>query len=223
MNCEWFVESSDDAVKHLRCTQCGRELDVQAAIPNHRVRATCGGGSKNTTVPCALTLDRHESGVDEYRCVLCNQALTVEAGVSPPRRICRADLCEACSCDGPGYCERHRMSKSEIVYQICQNDAKQRLAWDYITATGKSLAGTKPSQARRAWNFGLASIRHLFTGAGTRSDEEIERIIQICQTCPSGMFNGRTCESLKCGCTLDRRKHFSKIAWESEHCPEDHW
>lgn len=172
---------------------------------------------------CAFELVSSGDKLDTYRCKICRNKIDTRAGTEPPTRQCAWAKCTPCECESAGFCQRHKIAKSAFTHEICQNDAEQRATWDYIALTGKSPHGERPSTAEKIVNFSVASVRHFFSGFGTRSDEEIERILDICHTCPSGFFNGSYCESLKCGCFLNKKKHFSKIAWESEHCPEGHW
>ena len=174
-------------------------------------------------VPCLWQFDVSSGSSDFYRCATCDAQFEVPRGQSPPKRECQVANCRPCDCAASGFCARHKMSKSDMLHALCRNDAEQRATWDYVTTTGRSPHGDVPSAARRVVNFGLASIRHFFSGQGTRTDEEIEAILEICHACPSGLFNGSFCESLACGCFLNKKKHFSKIAWKSESCPEGHW
>lgn len=172
---------------------------------------------------CVLTLESERTDVDVWRCSICNQPLETPKGIVPANRVCDPSKVRACDCQAAGYCKRHRMAKTDTLYAICRNDNSQRQVWDFIAATGRSPHGEQPSAARRVVNFGVAAVRHFFSGNGTRSDQEIEQILEVCQTCPTNRFNGKYCESIECGCYLSKKTYFSKIAWDSEHCPDGHW
>jgi hypothetical protein len=175
------------------------------------------------TLYCLLELCLRGDTLDTYRCKICGGKIQTPSGTQPPKRHCLVERAAPCECPAPGFCKRHKIAKSASTHKICVNDPEQRAVWDYIAITGQSPFGEAPSLAKRIVNFSVASIRHFFSGEGTRTDEQIETILDICHTCPSGLFNGAYCESLKCGCFLNKKKHFSKIAWKSEHCPEGHW
>lgn len=175
------------------------------------------------TITCLWKITAKSDEATTYECAICHATLSMEKSLTPPRRECQVENCAPCECPDSGFCSRHKMSKSDMLYRLCQNDSEQRATWDYVTMTGRSPNGVVPSASRRVVNFGLAAIRHFFSGQGTRTDSEIEAILEICHACPSGLFNGSYCESLACGCFLNKKKHFSKIAWKSENCPENHW
>lgn len=172
---------------------------------------------------CPLNrIEQHEDR-DVYTCKICSRPLTTPPNFPPPNRKCDTSLCQPCSCQGPGFCQRHKIAKNKWIYDICCHDSTQRANWDFMALTGRSPNGQQPSIARKVINFSVAAVRHWYSGLGTRTDSEIERILDICHTCPSGRFNGQYCEHDQCGCKLSRKKYFSKIAWADQHCPDGHW
>ena len=88
-----------------------------------------------------------------------------------------------------------------------------------------------PPMVKRALNFVRAAfgqapllIEAALTGnsdVAFRSREEVERIAEICKTCP--LFDGERCTHKNCGCDIspDRNAFWSKLAWKSETCPYD--
>lgn len=80
-----------------------------------------------------------------------------------------------------------------------------------------------PPPLTRAWNFSKAIARHTLNGFRKRRKHEIERLLEICENCPDGQFTGQHCAA--CGCCLGaaEKEFFNKLAWESEHCPLNHW
>jgi len=82
---------------------------------------------------------------------------------------------------------------------------------------------SSPTLIRRAGNFSLAYFRWMFHGWPTRSQDEINTIVDICHMCPSHKFNGSYCEDMRCGCFISKRRWLSKVGWASEHCPDQHW
>ena len=131
-----------------------------------------------------------------------------------------------CDCPLAGYCDRHKMDKTEILHQVCQNDADQREAWDKQIKEGKSANGERmPSLIQRALSFARANIRFIRMGFEMRSEEEVERIYNICAQCPTGKWDASNKVCTDCGCKVQkaRRLFFNKIAWKSEACPDGHW
>ena len=88
-----------------------------------------------------------------------------------------------------------------------------------------------PAPLVRAINFAKAvfsqvalSAESLFSDEEiklTRSPEEIKEIAAICKACP--LFDGKVCTHGDCGCPIDedRAVWWSKIAWKSQHCPDN--
>lgn len=221
MNCGFDLVSDDQTTAVYRCIRCGKPVSVPSGTMSRLIRRQCK--QVVFAMNCLFEFETTRDDRDWYRCRTCDAVIETAIDTNPPRRECQFEKCPPCECPEAGWCARHKQQKTEMTHRLCQNDAEQRATWDYITVTGRSPHGVQPSAARRVMNFGLAAIRHFFSGQGTRTDDEIERILEICNACPSGLFNGSYCESLKCGCFLNKKKHFSKIAWASEHCPEAHW
>lgn len=133
------------------------------------------------------------------------------------------DNLQPCSCPIAGYCERHKMRKTPTLHNVCKSNDRQRAVWDYIAETGNSPNGERPSPLRAAYNFSLAAIKHAADGGRLATDEAIHRRLETCHTCPSMRFNGKICEHLNCGCSIQEKKFLSKLAWASEACPDGHW
>lgn len=88
-----------------------------------------------------------------------------------------------------------------------------------------------PSLLRRANNFAAAVFKQapLVAAAALTGDEakafrsqaEIEAISNTCKACP--LFNGDICTHKDCGCPIDTKRDawWSKIAWKSQHCPDE--
>lgn len=72
------------------------------------------------------------------------------------------------------------------------------------------------------WNYARAVLRWTAAGCPLRPPEEQERIFAICQACPH--YNAERVACSVCGCFLRRGSIlFSKIAWQTEHCPLEKW
>jgi hypothetical protein len=107
---------------------------------------------------------------------------------------------------------------------MCKHDAILRAHWDRIVAEGRSPHGVPVPLWRKAYNLTVAAGAHLKGGLERRTQEEIEANATICQTCPSGLFNGRYCEDLDCGCDVTTQDGLvAALAWKSKKCPRNHW
>ncbi len=171
--------------------------------------------------------DFHIDGSDNqwsHTCAKCGWSRVLPQPFLDLSRECPvSDTPPPCSCPIAGYCERHKMRKTAVNHRICQTNDRQRATWDYIAATGKSPHGERPSIVRAAYNFSLATIKHVASGGAMVPDDEINRRLDICQACPSGRFDGSICNHLNCGCSIQSQRFLSKLAWASEGCPDGHW
>jgi hypothetical protein len=88
-----------------------------------------------------------------------------------------------------------------------------------------------PSLLEKAFNFGEALTRHIGDGLKTRTTEEINELLVICQggRGSDGVLREK-CEHFingacnQCGCPIRQsKKFFNKLAWRSEHCPVGKW
>ena len=101
--------------------------------------------------------------------------------------------------------------------KICKH-ASASLAW--CGKYGKWVDGRDevkyPSLIKQAGSFGKAAIKQVAAGMPKRSDDEITRIMAICQTCPEFVAGVDRCK--KCGCYA---KH--KVPWATTRCPLRKW
>lgn len=74
-----------------------------------------------------------------------------------------------------------------------------------------------PSLASRVWNFAGAMTHWAASGFPTRSQEQIEERMAICQACP--LLQNNVCQ--KCGCSVDGL--INKLAVATEACPDGRW
>ena len=91
-----------------------------------------------------------------------------------------------------------------------------------VNQSGKSLPPSKPpSIIERAKRYAIAGARWSAAGCPSRSDEEVEAILAICQTCKN--YNGAGCNL--CGCRVNRRQAalLNKARMATEHCPVGLW
>ncbi len=77
-----------------------------------------------------------------------------------------------------------------------------------------------PSFPKKVYNFILALVDHLRTGAKRTSKEEREHRLSICSQCE--FYDGLACT--KCGCPITRHQQFiSKLDWKNQKCPVGKW
>lgn len=80
-----------------------------------------------------------------------------------------------------------------------------------------------PSGVAQAAKFAAALIKWARAGLPTRTPEEIEERLVICQACPH--FDGKQERCRKCGCCLggQRSGWRNKLAYATEECPIGKW
>jgi len=143
----------------------------------------------------------------------------------------------SCTCDGPGYCSRHNVQKTEILFKLCQQRQDYFQAWEEKRGPGQrnlesnvdnninnnNLKSKLPSDI-------ISKTKRYFTerdkwqkaGKPVRSDKEIFRIFtEICSKCEHFNKKSEKLGSCKvCGCYLKPKGlSFNKIAWATTTCP----
>lgn len=77
-----------------------------------------------------------------------------------------------------------------------------------------------PPAFRKVSKFAVAAALHAMRGSPKRTDEEIEKLYEICRTCDR--FTEDACRL--CGCAVKRKKVYrNKLAWADQHCDEGRW
>lgn len=93
----------------------------------------------------------------------------------------------------------------EFEHNICENTGRPDLCYEYV----------EPSLLQKASAFSRAVVQWAKSGFPVRSEEEVEKVKELCRACPEyagerGYFK-IFCK--KCGCS-------SKKQWlATEHCP----
>lgn len=84
-------------------------------------------------------------------------------------------------------------------------------------------------EARRAFNFTVASIKHVLRLAPTCTQDQIDARLVICRQCPLYRRSGSDpnlgyCAHKSCGCSITNMKGFlNKLGWAEQSCPEGKW
>lgn len=101
-----------------------------------------------------------------------------------------------CTCTGPGWCERHRIEKTALMFKLCQTKPKYFEAWE---------EGRGPGQPKKA---------------GCSHAKAARRSKQKKATKPLGP-GAVLCKMLGCGATGKKFTHAKEMdAWGPEGCLE---
>lgn len=135
-----------------------------------------------------------------------------------------------CECTEPGYCQRHDITKSKILFGLCQNKQKYFDAWEQGRGPGQSLPKLpRPDQEVLPQDMISKGKRYIEeratwkkAGKPVRSDESIEQIFT--EQCVKCDFFHKRSDTLGqcniCGCFLKPKGlSFNKIAWATAQCP----
>ena len=127
-----------------------------------------------------------------------------------------------CTCNQPGFCQRHKLHKSEWWHHLCRTHQGYFQAWEeghgpgqgIVKANATHVASGMPSLGSQAWN--LTKSLALFVADVCRlvSSEEYARRLGICDGCE--LRYGTRCRM--CGCTL-----VLKAKGRRWHCPIKKW
>lgn len=80
-----------------------------------------------------------------------------------------------------------------------------------------------PGPVKRAARYSKAVARWIAAGRPTRSQDEIDALLAICQGCEH--FNADASACRRCGCNLNNQRSglTNKLAMATEHCPLGKW
>lgn len=123
------------------------------------------------------------------------------------------------------------VADAELILESGGGDYRGRLATGrehyarVVRAKAAAIRGGRPrprgpGPARTVANFAAAVASHVAAGLPKVSAEVALRRTQICETCPSAMFDpaARRCRHSNCNCYIDR-----KVRWADQACPLGHW
>lgn len=88
---------------------------------------------------------------------------------------------------------------------------------------GSGDAYRMPGTVKLATRYGKAVARWIAAGRPTRSQDEIDALLAICQTCRQ--YNAEYAACAKCGCSVNSQASglANKLAMATEHCPLGKW
>ncbi len=85
-----------------------------------------------------------------------------------------------------------------------------------------STASPPPPLTTRLTNYAKALSRWTRAGRPIRTDIEVVKLREICQSCC--WFDGVVCTHKKCGCSVVRSSAWGdKLKWATESCPIGKW
>ena len=80
-----------------------------------------------------------------------------------------------------------------------------------------------PSLAQQVAHYAEAVATHIATGAKTRTDDEVARLLGMCQTCEH--YDAERSRCRVCGCRLSTASNAltNKLRMTTQHCPRGRW
>lgn len=103
---------------------------------------------------------------------------------------------------------KHRVGARVVMQQPPRQPAKKAV---------------EPGKVRQVASYGKSVAKWELAGRPTRSQEEIERALAICKSCPLYRGNDGRPRCGLCGCSINSLRNGlkNKIAMATEHCPLD--
>ena len=80
-----------------------------------------------------------------------------------------------------------------------------------------------PSLPRRIAHYAHAVKNFVVSGSPTRTNEEVERLLVICQSCENYNSARQSCSLCGCRCTNNRLALLNKLRMATESCPVGRW
>lgn len=113
--------------------------------------------------------------------------------------------------------------KEEELRAVCIVCGRRIRTKDHTQVKVKCPGNRQLSSVGKLKTYAQAVTRHLLTGCETRTDEEVEELLRICQTCPRFDHTREVCT--RCGCVINKHKNAlrNKLRMKSQHCPEKKW
>ena len=110
--------------------------------------------------------------------------------------------------------ERHKrkLDSGDIDFMAAQEVS-------HVSPISQPVSLKSPPLMVRGINFASAMARWAMRGFKTRTQEEIDERLAICQGCE--FYQNETCT--KCGCACNESGWINKIALATESCPEKKW
>lgn len=120
-------------------------------------------------------------------------------------------MSEDCSCEGPGYCPRHKMTKGHNNFKLCQTRPEYRELWDNNV---KNAVTDEFTLLEKAAALKESTVVHMKDGIRRTTKDQKQARMDICNACDKR--EGNICKV--CGCFLTL-----KTTWKSSECPLGKW
>lgn len=119
-----------------------------------------------------------------------------------------------CQCEQSGWCERHKVRKTENWFRLCKTRDDYFRAWENGSGPGQKPPSSMPSVKKRAWNLTKSLAQFASDGFRLASKDEYGRRMFICDQCDRRSENW--CR--ECGCNLS-----VKVRGLAFECPIGRW
>ena len=118
-----------------------------------------------------------------------------------------------CECVLAGYCNRHKMNKTQSMVDSCKRNPDMFLHFEMQANNIRT-----PNIIDKAVNYVAAEVKHTVTGRKEASEETFNKRLKICEECPLFDAVGVTCQHQDCGCYLK-----IKAKWDDSEYPVGKW
>lgn len=116
-----------------------------------------------------------------------------------------------CECKLAGYCNRHKMKKTQSMVDSCARNLDMFLHFERL-----SSGIVEPNIIQKASNFATSAANHAINGFKKVDDITYNDRLNICLSCP--LYNSENKSCVKCGCFVE-----IKCKWSEQSCPENKW
>lgn len=126
-----------------------------------------------------------------------------------------------CNCKN-NFCEKRQKELSSRYFQYCQGTSGLSEEKEQWYLDNKYGTPQPPNIFVQAKNFAVAVTEHAASGFKNVNDEEYERRIDICRSCPFAIKTKDNVQCSRCGCQMTGNV-IAKARWASQKCPENKW
>lgn len=80
-----------------------------------------------------------------------------------------------------------------------------------------------PPVAEQVKNYAKAVVQHVVSGSVSRSDDEVDALLEICRACEFYNQEKERCSVCGCRCSRGKTTWLNKLRMASQHCPKEKW
>ena len=77
--------------------------------------------------------------------------------------------------------------------------------------------------SKKIRNYTKAVVQHIATGMETRTNEEVNTILEICKQCEHFNSRNNSCRICGCRCNKNKSAFTNKLRMKSQKCPKGKW